>query len=104
MAAFLKDQLDPEHAARIRSGLVYGKVNKGTGVVIRFGSKGAEQYAHCVVSRYTMRGNTIRVRCWRAASKSWTKPRRLDPAECIRIATADDAVKFKPDFGLAWDR
>jgi len=84
---------------------IYRSLTAGTGVVITFGSRGT-QYAHVVDRRgYLPTGEKTKgVRIWRRQRGRWTKPRALLPGELVRIATAEDVAKFKPDFGLPWDR
>lgn len=84
---------------------IHDTIMVGRGVVISFGSKG-EQYAHCVGYGRAEPGllhRARRVRIWRKQSHRWTKPRKLQVAEVIRLATDEDKSKFKPDFGRAWE-
>lgn len=89
---------------------IYQILKPGNGVVVSFGAHG-EQYAHCcgtgrIGTTHGIpaphRSRTVRI--WRKATGRWTKPRKLHVAEVIRLATNDDMKKFKPDFGIAWDR
>ena len=78
---------------------IYQALRPGMGVIISFGLKG-EQYAHVVNPGREHK----RIRVWRVASRSWTKPRPLWTNEIIRFSTNADAAKFGPEFGLAWER
>jgi len=73
--------------------------SKSATAVLTFGAFGT-QFAHL---RRSPRG-IIQCRIWRKASGEWTKWRKLQPGEILRLATAEDRARFKPDYGLAWER
>lgn len=78
---------------------VFRMPDPGTSIIVAFGEVG-EQYAQVVKSG--IKHNRIRV--WRPSSKSWTKPRPFRAEDIVRLAGMADKLKFKPDFGLAWER
>jgi hypothetical protein len=79
------------------------EIEPGNAVVLPFGAHG-EQLAHVIITKRRPPQGCLRVRVWRKASKSWTKPKTINRSEIIRAATEPDNVHFAPEYGIAWDR
>jgi hypothetical protein len=68
-------------------------------IIVTFGSKGRQ-----IAATRIGRAGVIQCRIWRASSCRWTKWRKLQIGEIVGFAAQADRDKFKPDYGLAWER
>lgn len=68
-------------------------------IVVSFGSHGRQ-----IAATRVGRGGVLQCRIWRASSGKWTKWRKLQVGEILGLATQADRDKFKPSYGLAWER
>jgi hypothetical protein len=68
-------------------------------ITVSFGRFGRQ-----IAATRVARGGSLQVRIWRASSGKWTKWRKLQVGEILGLATPADRDKFKPSYGLEWER
>lgn len=68
-------------------------------IVVSFGRFGRQ-----IAATRTARGGGLQCRIWRASSGKWTKWRKLQVGEILGLATQADRDKFKPSYGVEWER